>query len=316
MSTRPLPTSTLVVLSRSEPERLARLAGRVAAQTVRPDELLIVWNGTAPLALPAVRGLPVRVVTIRPEEFGHGRTRTFALGLVRTEVMVLLSDDAWPADLEWNAALLGRLAEDERIAACYGRQIGGPDAAPSECAFRAARYTGEPYEIAMGPGREMDLTKLPISNASAAYRAAALRAVGGFRADLISGEDVAAAITLLDSGYRVWYEPRSAVFHSHNYPFVEQIRRTFDAATSLREIHEHFRVRPPARSGSHARLAGRMIAVGREAGSPRAMLAVGLDVAARALGVGLAKGRRLMPTGLAARISRQRWFHREPAGRA
>ncbi|HEU4698102.1 MAG TPA: glycosyltransferase [Gemmatimonadales bacterium] len=302
------------MLACSQPARLRRLLEQAARQTLPPVEALVVWNGRAALGDLVVPGLHVRVLTIPPEAFGHGTTRTFALEQVRTELVTLVSDDAFPVDEGWHASLVAPFAADPGLGAVYGRQIAGDDATPAERAFRSARYPADGFPIALGPGRTIDLTKLPISNANAAYRVAPLRAAGGFVPDLLSGEDVAAALTLLDAGWRVAYAGAAAVYHAHNYPFFEQLRRTFDAATSLRDIRRRFDVRAPTGRPSHAALAAAILSGRGGDGAGRA--AVAADVLARALGVALAGAGRWMPRRLVALISRQRWYYRRAAGAA
>jgi rhamnosyltransferase len=52
-----------------------------------------------------------------------------------------------------------------------------------------------------------------ISNSFAAYRRSALLAVGGFRKDVIFGEDTVTAARLLLSGYQVAYSAQACVYH-------------------------------------------------------------------------------------------------------
>ena len=66
------------------------------------------------------------------------------------------------------------------------------------------------------------------SNSFAAYRLSALREVGGFPSKTIMGEDMLVASKLLKSGFTVYYESQTCVFHSHNYSLMEEFKRYFD----------------------------------------------------------------------------------------
>jgi rhamnosyltransferase len=67
-----------------------------------------------------------------------------------------------------------------------------------------------------------------ISNSFAAYKKGALARVGYFKNGLIFGEDTCSLARMLVEGGCVAYEGRAMVYHSHNYSFSEEFRRSFD----------------------------------------------------------------------------------------
>ena len=67
-----------------------------------------------------------------------------------------------------------------------------------------------------------------LSNAIAAYRLSALRAVGGFSPRVILGEDTHLAARLLQQGHAIRYEAQALVYHSHNYSLTSEFSRYFD----------------------------------------------------------------------------------------
>ena len=196
------------------------------------------------------------------------------------------------------------------MAAVFGRQVVDAAASP-DAVFREARYPATSFAIELGPDRVLDLARMPISNASAAYRVPALRAVGGFQEDLLASEDIGAAVSLLDAGHAVWYAGDSRVFHSHRYDFVSQIRRTFDMATSQRQLCGKLRLRMPGIGGYLPLL--RSLSRARRHTSWRGRLALGADLGARAVGVVLARLSPLMPRPMLRRVSAQRWFYAHSA---
>ena len=300
-------SSTIAVLSCSQPKRLAALVARLGEQSVSPDEILVIWNSPYPIGCPLTSSFPIRVITIPASQFGHGRTRNLALSECSSDILVLLSDDAWPADDNWLCRLLSPFEEQPDVAAVFGRQIADDSASPEAC-FRRARYPTTSDRIQLLPGRVLHLLRTPASNASAAYKASALRLVGGFADDLISSEDIAAAIALLDAGHAVWYAADSLVVHSHRYGFWRQLRRTCDMAMSQRQICRRFNLRM-SKTGYRQLLSS----LQKECGGapPRTLLAVPLDLAARALGVALASVGPFLPIWLLRRISTQRWYFAE-----
>lgn len=300
------PTSTVAVLSRSEPSRLGSLVARLGHQTVIPNEIIIIWNGTEAPEFAQQSVAPVRVITISPGDFGHGKTRNLALRAANSEILVLLSDDAWPADERWLAELLRPFTQESRVAAVYGRQIVADVTSP-DAVFREARYPAVSFPIELAPGRVLDFGRMPISNASSAYHVETLRAAGGFMEDLIVGEDFGAAVTLMDADHAVRYSCESCVIHSHHYGLIAQVRRSFDTATSHRQLCSRLGLRMPRGSGygSLVRSMGRASA----RVSWRGRLAVAADVCARGIGVIMARLSPVIPQPLLRRLSAQRWFY-------
>jgi len=67
-----------------------------------------------------------------------------------------------------------------------------------------------------------------LSNSFSAYRVKALNAVGGFSTNVIFGEDMLLCARLLLGCWKVVYEAKATVAHSHNYGLAEEFRRCFD----------------------------------------------------------------------------------------
>lgn len=300
------PSTTVAVLSYSQPARLAALVARMREQTVVPDEVLIVWSSATPLVLPLESMTGVRVLAIPPAEFGHGRTRNLALRSTATQILVLITDDASPADDQWLAELLRPFVERPRVGAVFGRQVVA-DARSAEAVFRRARYPTSSFPIRLDPGRVFDLERTPASNANAAYCASALRAVGGFREDLVSGEDNAATVTLLDAHHDVWYACDSRVMHTHSYGFIGQVQRTFDMATGHRQLRRRYGLRVSRASG-YGSLLWSMVRTSTSL-SWRSRLGLATDIAARVVGVMIARLSPALPRAVRRRVSRQRWFY-------
>src|SRR5690242_9063488 len=71
-------------------------------QTPWPFEVLVVDSGSSDGTVEFVRTQPtVRLHTIEPQQFGHGRTRNLAISLARGEFAALITQDALPAHDQW-----------------------------------------------------------------------------------------------------------------------------------------------------------------------------------------------------------------------
>ena len=137
------------------------------------------------------------------------------------------------------------------------------------CSARARRFNYPPLSRTkrLADAAELGIKTCFSSDSFAAYRHAALKAVGGFPADVIGTEDAHVAGRLLLAGWAVRYEADARVHHSHDYGLLEEMRRYFDIGVFYgreRWIAEHF-----GRAGGEGRrfLRSELAAV-RGAGQP------------------------------------------------
>ncbi len=183
-------------------------------------------SGSTDATLEIVRSYPVRIEQIPPATFHHARTRNFAAGLASGEFLVFLSQDAIPSSPAWLAALLDNF-QDSSVGAVYGRQLAKPGAG-SEREQVFANLYGE-ARLLKRPGDEAKLgyKHYHFSSVNAAIRRSVWKA-NQFPDDLKVFEDVGIATRILQSGWSIVYEPRAAVYHSHDFASGALFRRYFD----------------------------------------------------------------------------------------
>jgi rhamnosyltransferase len=195
---------------------------------VEPPSVMIVdsssTDGTAELAY--AEGF--RVYRVPLVEFNHGGTRQLAAELLAdAEILVFLTQDAVLADASAIKALLEPF-EDPTVAAAFGRQLPRAGATPIEAHARHFNYPPQSNIRVLESRETMGLKTIFISNSFAAYRRAALMAVGGFPRHVIFGEDTVTAAKLLFSGGKIAYVANAQVYHSHSYTWMQEFRRYFD----------------------------------------------------------------------------------------
>jgi len=194
----------------------------------RPEQVVVIdsdsQDGTPALAREA--GFEVRSIPRR--DFNHGGTRQLAAEvLADTEILVYMTQDAILAEPEAIANLLAAFEKPE-IAAVYGRQFPRNHAGAIEAHARRFNYPAVSDIHDLDSRERLGIKSIFISNSFAAYRRSALLAVGGFRKDVIFGEDTVTAARLLLSGYQVAYSAQACVYHSHPYTWLQEFRRYFD----------------------------------------------------------------------------------------
>jgi rhamnosyltransferase len=76
--------------------------------------------------------------------------------------------------------------------------------------------------------RELGFRAFFFSNVCSAVRADVFWEVGGFPEGMITNEDVLLSAKLLRAGYKVKYEAKARVYHSHRYGMLQHFKRYFD----------------------------------------------------------------------------------------
>jgi len=203
-------------------------------------EIIAVDSGSRDRTLQILRQHQVRLWQIRPEEFGHGKTRNFAAAQARGEFLVFLSQDAIPANEHWLEHLLAPLREDPLIAGAFSRHRPRPNCHPMEW-HRIVAYElhsqseGQVYTAAGNPDYERNPARYRIfANSSSAIRRAVWEQIPFPEVEF--AEDQAWAEQVLTAGYKTAYAAKSVVVHSHSYgPWVNFCRH-FEHARAMREL--------------------------------------------------------------------------------
>jgi rhamnosyltransferase len=194
-------------------------------------DVLVIDSGSRDATVENARNAGLRVHTIPPEQFGHGRTRNLGVHMTEGEVVCFLTQDVLPCSPDWPLRF-ARALEDPRVAGVYGRQV-PRDATTMEMFFVSLNYPAQPLRFEPQPGGHHPRPgRVLFSNAFSAVRRADLLAVPFD--DVPVSEDQVWAQQQLARGRTLVYEPGAEALHAHRYTIRGLFRRTFLVGQALR----------------------------------------------------------------------------------
>jgi rhamnosyltransferase len=221
-----------------------RLLDAIQAQETNFEfEVLVIDSGSTDGTAELAESHGAKVHRIHRSEFDHGATRNLGVSLARGEYAVLTVQDAVPFDRRWLSTLVEALDHDEWVAGVYGRQIPHLDAGPLTRATINGQASASPErsEKFLEPGSRLD--ELPprrrrrlcaFDDVSSCIRRSAWEEIPFEKTRF--GEDLRWGKRVIEAGYKLVYEPRSAVFHSHERGPSYDLRRHYVDQKILLEL--------------------------------------------------------------------------------
>ncbi len=197
-------------------------------QSRQPDRLLLIDSSSNDDTVKLAKEFGFELKVIPRSAFNHGGTRQLGVdAMADMDVIVFLTQDALLADSDAIANLVLAF-EDPGVAAAYGRQLPHTNAGPIGSHARFFNYPADSQLRGLADKHRFGIKTVFISNSFAAYRRDALTGAGGFPVHTIMNEDTYVAGKLLLAGWRLAYRADAAVFHSHDYGFIDEFKRYFD----------------------------------------------------------------------------------------
>lgn len=218
---------SLVIPTLNAGEEIGDLLKRLLAQTVVPNEILVVDSAsTDNTASIAKEYSGVRVLSIERKDFNHGLTRDMALREATGDIVCFMTQDAVPANDKFVENLIAPILSDGEIAISSGRQLPKADARRFEQLVRAFNYTDVSYVRSKADVSKLGIKTYFATDVCAAYRKTQYVELGGFGKTNMS-EDMLMAAKAINAGYKVAYAADAVVYHSHNLTLREQYQRNY-----------------------------------------------------------------------------------------
>jgi rhamnosyltransferase len=303
-----MPEISILIPTRNEARNIGACLDAVYSQKCASQfEVVVTDSGSSDDTLSIARRYPLRIYTIPPENFHHyARKRNFAASVAQGNYLVYLSADAFPASPHWLEALTANFS-DPTVAAVYGRHL--PKAGSSfERQLTLGSVYGEERIVKHAACKqELGFRYYHFSAVNAAIRRDVWQATP-FPEDLKVFEDVGIAQRILDAGWKIVYEPRAAVFHSHNHTAQGLFRRYFDAGVVWRQLDlwDAAMRTSMVREGWRL-LRGKLARRDKVAGAAGVAASVSQDLA-KCAGLLLGLNERFLPLALKRRLSAFRLY--------
>ena len=177
----------------------------------------------------------INLINIKSNEFDHGASRNIILKYSNADYVVFFTNDAVPYDNNLINNLVEGIDKDISIKASYARQIPFNNAYYKEKLIRGYNYPN--YDIIKSKDT-LDLYGIKnyyMSNVCAIYDYKYFKQNNGFKENIILNEDTYFAYKIINDGYKVLYNSKVLVYHSHNYSYIKQFKRYFDIGVSHNE---------------------------------------------------------------------------------
>ena len=223
---------SVVIPVKNGGDDLGRCLDGIAAQALDEEvEVVVIDSGSTDGSVELARARGAVVHEIPAQEFSHGASRNLGARLAKGELLVFISQDAYPLDERWLERLSRPLRGEPSVAGVYGRQLPHAGARPPERYFLDFLYGAQPRRQRAAGTHELTMETTLFSNVNAAMPRALWERFP-FVEDIIMSEDQDWSRRVLLDGLRVAYEPQAAVRHSHNYTLAGAFRRFFDSGAS------------------------------------------------------------------------------------
>jgi len=195
---------SVVVRALDEARHIGRLLDGLSAQTVRPDEVILVDSGSTDATVSIAQAAGARVVRVARGEFSFGRALNRGAEAASGDVLLIVSAHVYPVGEDYVERMLGPFVRPG-VAIAYGRQVGDHRTKFSEHRIMQHWF---PAESIWDQGH-------PFSNNA---NAAVLRDVWAelrYDETLTGLEDLEFAKRALERGYKVAYVADAPVVHVH-----------------------------------------------------------------------------------------------------
>ena len=228
---------TIVIPTYNAGAKFRTCAEMLVKQTANIKQVLIIDSQSKDETVEICKDFGFTVEIINKKDFGHGKTRQYALEKATTEIVVFMTQDALLVDDTRVEALINFLESEEDIAAVYGRQLPYINSGIIGAFARFNNYPEYSFVNTFEDKTNKGIKAAFLSDSFSAYKKSILLKIGGFPLHINFGEDMYVAAKFLIQGYKTAYCSEAKVYHSHDY----DLREDFDRCVEIGKFHKQER---------------------------------------------------------------------------
>ena len=237
---------TIVIPTKNGGERLREVLEIVFAQKTKYEyEVICVDSGSNDNTIEIIKKFPCKLFKIKPEEFGHGKTRNYGASKGTGEFIVFLTQDALPVDELWLESFINAMKEEPDAAGGFGKHYPYPDCNELDKRDLKRHFLnfGTENKAFFIDNHELYYTDKGYQQYLAFFsdnNSCLRRSVWEKMpyADVNFAEDQIWARQILEAGYKKIYCPHASVYHSHNYPLETYFQRYYDEFKGLYGVYQ------------------------------------------------------------------------------
>ena len=219
---------SIIIRCLNEEKHIGKLLAGVMEQTEKDLEIIVVDSGSKDATLSIASHFPVKIVSIRPEDFSFGYALNMGCAAAKGDVLLFASAHVYPVFNDWLKLMLEPF-EDERVALVYGKQRGNEITRYSEHQIFAKWFPEESTRNQLHPF---------CNNANCAIRKKVWESQP-YDETLTGLEDIDWAKRALENGRRIAYQAEAVIIHVHEERWRNVFNRYRREAIALRLIMKH-----------------------------------------------------------------------------
>lgn len=231
---------SVIIPTRNAEKYIGNLLERLITQTIKPYEVIIIDTASKDKTKEICNKYDiVKFIQINDGEFDHGGTRNRAAREATGDILVFMTQDAYPENNNFIEELIKPLGKDS-IVATYGRQTPRNEAGELEIFARNFNYGDNDIIKTKEDLHKMGVKTFFFSNVCSAFITKEFWNVNGFPEQTIMNEDMIIASKFIFKNKNTCYASKAKVVHSHAYTYMQQFKRNFDVGVVFVDSSDYF----------------------------------------------------------------------------
>lgn len=222
---------SIIIRCYNEEQHIGRLLSGILLQSISNIEIVIVDSGSTDATISIASRFPIKLISIKPENFSFGRALNLGCQVATGEFIVIASAHVYPVYRDWLEQLI-KPFQDSSVALAYGQQRGND----------VTKYSERQVFQKWFPDRSNLHQSHPFcNNANCAIRRAVWEK--NYYDETLTGlEDIDFAKKIQNQGYRIAYIADAEIIHVHNESYTKIYNRYRREAIAFKKIYpqEHF----------------------------------------------------------------------------